>query len=274
MEVSYVGDSYVGDSYVGSYVDSYVAGLDPSPSAEALVAESSNSDAGYILVYHGSVLLYHSRVPGSPPWVSRALLIAAASEMSSFTLSVSTSNRTSSSGLSEERLDVSGLFIATPNVATTSRPSRPAGRTDATRSGAPFTRHWVPTRTAAAAEGGTASAMRVKSSSFTDSTILVTHEMGGTPARETERVRARVSRDDRRVMRANWRRALSSSSSSRGRAQGTDPRERRAVSYAEGEGRGRTCVRGANEGATRGSRFSRANRRAETCGGRGAMSIS
>ena len=201
FSVGAYGDSY-GDSYVDSYGDRYEAARIPSRRRRraAVAAESSNSDAGYIFVYHGSVLLYHCRVPGSPSWVSRARLMAAASATRRTRLGVHLESHLLVRS-ERERLDVSGLFIATPNVATTSRPSRPAGRTDATRSGAPFTRHWVPTRTAAAAEGGTASAMRVKSSSFTDSTISPRTQMGGTPARETERNRARVSRDDDRAMR-------------------------------------------------------------------------
>ena len=79
-------------------------------------------------------------------------------------------------------VEVNGELSATPNEAITPSPSW-RSFTDATDSGAPFTRQLAPTRTAAAADWGMASESRVKSSSLTTPTMRVGHEMGGRPVR-------------------------------------------------------------------------------------------
>ena len=141
----------------------------------------SVSRLGYIFVYHGRVSLYHCRVPGRPSCISRICLLVTASMTSSSDPSAasSTSKRTSALGRSAGSVAVRGLFRATPNDATRGSPRPP--RTEATMSGAPLTRHEVPTRTASTASGGTTTEMREKSSSFTRSTIFVTHDIGGRP---------------------------------------------------------------------------------------------
>ena len=141
--------------------------------------------AGYILLYHGSAWLYHSRVPGRPSCISRIRFDVATSTTSrsfaSSTASVSTSSRTDAPAVIVLSVEVNGELSATPNAAITPSPSW-RSFTDATDSGAPFTRQLAPTRTAAAAVSGMASESRVKSSSFTTSTMRVGHEMGGRPA--------------------------------------------------------------------------------------------
>ena len=142
--------------------------------------------AGYILLYHGSAWLYHSRVPGRPSCISRMRFDIAtsttSSSLASSTASVSTSRRTDAPAVIVLSVFVKGELSATPNEAITPSPSC-RSFTEATESGAPFTRQLAPTRTAAAAESGMASESRVKSSSFTTPTMRVGHEMGGRPVR-------------------------------------------------------------------------------------------
>ena len=155
-----------GDSYVGGSILGRRGGGEPGRRVFKL-------GRGYILVYHGSVVpLARSRESalGSRAFDRRRVRDVVA------TLSVSTPNRTSSP-VERGQVDVSGLSIATPNVATTSRPSRPAGRTDATRSGAPLRGIGCPrARRRQRREGR--QARRRGTSSFTDSQS-VTHEMEG-----------------------------------------------------------------------------------------------
>ena len=140
--------------------------------------------AGYILLYHGSAWLYHSRVPGRPSCISRMRFDIAtsttSSSLASSTASVSTSRRTDAPAVIVLSVFVKGELSATPNEAITPSPSC-RSFTEATESGAPFTRQLAPTRTAAAAASGMASDSRVKSSSLTTSTMRVGHEMGGRP---------------------------------------------------------------------------------------------
>ena len=147
---------------------------------------SGANPVGYILLYHGSAWLYHSRVPGKPSCISLIRFDVATSTTSSpfasSAASVSTSSRTDAPAVIVLSVEVRGEFSATPNEAITPRPSC-LSFTDATDSGAPFTRQLAPTRTAAAAESGMASESRVKSSSLTTPTMRVGHEMGGRPVR-------------------------------------------------------------------------------------------
>jgi hypothetical protein len=102
------------------------------------------------------------------------------SSLASSTASVSTSRRTDAPAVIVLSVFVKGELSATPNEAITPSPSC-RSFTEATESGAPFTRQLAPTRTAAAAASGMASDSRVKSSSLTTSTMRVGHEMGGRP---------------------------------------------------------------------------------------------